>query len=206
MKEFSQMTYTEFAQALASNEPVPGGGGAAALCGALGVALCSMVGNFTLGRKKYADVEADVRAIMEKAHTLQEKLLVLIDADAKAFEPLSEAYSIPKDSPDRAQIMEKALTDASSAPLEMMRCCSQAALLLHEMLHKGSTMLVSDVGVGALLCGAALKAASLNVFINTKLMTDRSNAQRMNDEAEAMLKTYSELTQNTYEQVALRLK
>jgi formiminotetrahydrofolate cyclodeaminase len=206
MKEFSQMTYAEFAQALASNEPVPGGGGAAALSGALGIALCSMVGNFTLGRKKYADVEADVRVIMEKAHALQEKLLVLIEADAKAFEPLSEAYSIPKDNPDRTQIMEKALTDASAAPLEMMRCCSEAALLLEEMLHKGSTMLVSDVGVGALLCGAALKAASLNVFINTKLMTDLSNAQRMNDEAEAMLKKYSELTQNIYEQVALRLK
>ncbi len=206
MKEFSQMTYAEFAQALASNEPVPGGGGAAALCGALGIALCSMVGNFTLGRKKYADVEADVRVIMEKAQTLQEKLLALIEADAKAFEPLSEAYSIPKDNPDRTQIMERALTDASAAPLEMMRCCSQAALLLEEMLQKGSTMLVSDVGVGALLCGAALKSASLNVFINTKLMTDRSNAQRMNDEAEAMLKKYSELSQNIYEQVALRLK
>ena len=206
MKEFSQMTYAEFAQALASNEPVPGGGGAAALCGALGIALCSMVGNFTLGRKKYADVEADVRVIMEKAHALQERLLALIEADAKAFEPLSEAYSIPKDNADRTQIMEKALTDASAAPLEMMRCCSQAALLLEEMLQKGSAMLVSDVGVGALLCGAALKSASLNVFINTKLMTDRNNAQCMNDEAEAMLKKYSELTQNIYEQVALRLK
>lgn len=206
MKEFSQMTYAEFAQALASNEPVPGGGGAAALCGALGIALCSMVGNFTLGRKKYADVEADVCVIMEKAQALQEKLLALIEADAKAFEPLSEAYSIPRDNPDRTQIMETALTDASAAPLEIMRCCSQAALLLEEMLQKGSTMLVSDVGVGALLCGAALKAASLNVFINTKLMTNRSNAQRMNDEAEAMLKKYSELTQNIYEQVALRLK
>jgi formiminotetrahydrofolate cyclodeaminase len=206
MKEFSQMTYAEFAQALASNEPVPGGGGAAALSGALGIALCSMVGNFTLGHKKYADVEADVRVIMEKAHALQEKLLALIEADAKAFEPLSEAYSIPKDNPDRTQIMEKALTDASAAPLEMMRCCSQAALLLEEMLQKGSTMLVSDVGVGALLCGAALKSASLNVFINTKLMTDRNNAQHMNEEAEAMLKKYSELTQNIYEQVALRLK
>ena len=184
----------------------PGGGGAAALCGALGIALCSMVGNFTLGRKKYADVEADVRVIMEKAHALQERLLALIEADAKAFEPLSEAYSIPKDNADRTQIMEKALTDASAAPLEMMRCCSQAALLLEEMLQKGSAMLVSDVGVGALLCGAALKSASLNVFINTKLMTDRNNAQCMNDEAEAMLKKYSELTQNIYEQVALRLK
>ena len=206
MKEFSQMTYAEFAQALASDQPVPGGGGAAALCGALGIALCSMVGNFTLGRKKYADVEADVRAIMEKAHALQEKLLSLIDADAKAFEPLSEAYSIPKDNPDRAQIMEKALADASAAPIEMMRCCAEAALLLEEMLQKGSKMLVSDVGVGALLCGAALRGASLNVFINTKLMTDRGNAQRLNDEAEVMLKKYSELTQNIYEQVALRLK
>ncbi|MDR2664773.1 MAG: cyclodeaminase/cyclohydrolase family protein, partial [Oscillospiraceae bacterium] len=96
------MTYTEFANALASSSPTPGGGGAAALAGALGVALGSMVGSLTLGKKKYADVQGDIERIMESAAALRGELLALIDGDAAAFEPLSRAYGIPKDDPSRA--------------------------------------------------------------------------------------------------------
>lgn len=206
MTQFKDMTYTEFADALASKAPVPGGGGASALVGALGVALCSMVGNLTLGRKKYADVEADVIVMLEKGKVLQDKLLVLIEKDAEAFGPLAEAYSIPKEDPKRAEIMEKNLVAACAAPLDMMRCCCEAIELLEEMLQKGSVMLVSDVGVGAALCGAALKGASLNIYINTKSMTDRENADRINGETDDMLEKYAQLAERVYEEVARRLK
>lgn len=206
MTQFKDMTYTEFADALASKAPVPGGGGASALVGALGVALCSMVGNLTVGRKKYADVEADIIVMLEKGKALQDKLLGLIEKDAEAFGPLAEAYSIPKDDPKRAQIMEKNLAAACAAPLEIMRCCCEAIELLEEMMQKGSVMLVSDVGVGAALCGAALKGASLNIYINTKSMADRENADRINGETDEMLRQYAQLADRVYEEVARRLK
>ncbi len=206
MTQFKDMTYTEFADALASKAPVPGGGGASALVGALGVALCSMVGNLTVGRKKYADVEADVIVMLEKCKVLQDKLLGLIEKDAEAFGPLAEAYSIPKDDPKRGEIMEKNLVAACAAPLEMMRCCCEAAELLEEMMQKGSVMLVSDVGVGAALCSAALKGASLNIYINTKSMADRANADRINGETDEMLRKYVQLAERVYEEVARRLK
>lgn len=200
------MTYTEFTQALASKAPVPGGGGASALCGALGIALCSMVGNLTVGRKKYADVEADIYAVLNKANVLQRRLLALIEEDARVFEPLAAAYAMPKDDPQRNEVMERILTDACTAPLEMMQCCCEAADLLAEMLEKGSVTLVSDVGVGALLCSAALRGASLNIFINTKSMTNRENAIKINSDAEAMLFVHAQLLDRIYEQVAQRLK
>ena len=206
MQNFSEITYAEFTKALASNAPVPGGGGASALAGALGVALCSMAGNLTIGRKKYADVEADIRLMLEKGEALQTRLLSLIDEDAKAFEPLAAAYSIPKDYLNREEVMEKALSDACSAPIAMMECCCQAADLLAEMLDKGNVTLVSDVGVGALLCGAALKGASLNIFINTKSMIDREEAEKINNHAGGMLAVYIERTEGIYQEVARRLR
>lgn len=205
MDNFKSMTYTEFAEVLASKAPVPGGGGAAALVGALGTALCSMVGNLTVGRKKYADVESEVYAILDKTKMLQTRLLELIDEDANAFEPLAAAYAIPKDDPKRGEDMEKVLVDACAAPLEMMQCCCEAIGLLAEMLEKVSVTLVSDVGVGALFCGAALQGASLNVFINTKAMMDREKAQELNRQADTMLHEHAQLAGYVFEQVALRL-
>ncbi len=205
MADFSAMTYTAFTEALASKAPVPGGGGASALAGALGVALCSMVGNLTVGRKKYAAVEADVYRMLEAGEALQKRLLGLIEEDARAFAPLAAAYSIPKEDPSRAAVMERVLLDACEAPIAMMECCCQAADLLAEMLEKGSVTLVSDVGVGALLCGAALKGASLNIFINTKSMADREKAEMINDHANGMLAAYGPRTAGIYEEVARRL-
>ena len=113
----------DFAAVLASKAPVPGGGGAAALVGALGTALCSMVGNLTVGRKKYAQYEADVKRMLEKGAAVQERLLDLVDKDAEAFEPLSKAYSIPKDDPKHDETLEAATKFACEAPVEMMKAC-----------------------------------------------------------------------------------
>ena len=104
----------KFLETLASKAPAPGGGGAAALCGAVGIALGNMVGNLTIGKKKYADVQEDIKALNEKAEELRAEFLALIDADAAAFRPLSRAYGIPKDDPARAEVMEAALLAAVS--------------------------------------------------------------------------------------------
>lgn len=184
------MSVDAFTSALAAKSSVPGGGGAAALAGALGVALCAMVGNFTVGKKKYAAVEEDVRVMLDRANVLQEKFLSLIDADAAAFEPLSRAYAIPKDDPSREAVMASALCAACESPISVMRCCCEAIALLEEMFEKGSVMLVSDVGVGAELCKAALCSAHMNVLINTNSMSDFCARKRFEEEAAAQITEY----------------
>lgn len=191
---------------LASKESVPGGGGAAALVGALGVALCSMVGNFTVGKKKYAAVEEDVKAILKRAQKLQDRLLELVDEDARAFAPLSRAYSIPKDDPSHDAILESATLNACKAPMEMVSCCCEAIDLLAEMLEKGSVMLVSDVGCGALCCKAALESAAMNVFINTGSLRDRGQAREMEQKIDAMVGKYSQRALQIAEAVQLRIR
>jgi len=190
MNQLTEYSCTAFGQALASKASVPGGGGAAALAGALGVALCSMVGNFTTGKKKFVAVEDDVQRMLSEGEALRIRLLELVDADALAFEPLSKAYSIPKDDPSRNEIMEKATINACRAPLEMISCCGKAMLLLQEMLEKGSKMLISDVGCGALLCKAAMESAALNVFVNTGTLNDRETAEKMEKQVDEALSTY----------------
>lgn len=191
-EKLTDKSLAAFADELAAKKPVPGGGGAAAAAGALGAALCIMVGNYTVGKKKYAAYEADVLRIMEEADQLQKELIRLVDADAEAFTPLSQAYAIPKEDPKRAEVLEAATIGACRAPLEMMRCSARAIDLLEEMLEKGSVMLVSDVGCGALLCRAAMECAAMNVYINTKTMQDRSLAEEMEQEAEQLIFEYRE--------------
>ena len=191
-EKLTDKSLAAFADELAAKKPVPGGGGAAAAAGALGAALCIMVGNYTVGKKKYAAYEAGVLRIMEEADQLQKELIRLVDADAEAFTPLSQAYAIPKEDPKRAEVLEVATIGACRAPLEMIRCSARAIDLLEEMLEKGSVMLVSDVGCGALLCRAAMECAAMNVYINTKTMQDRSLAEEMEQEAEQLIFEYRE--------------
>jgi len=204
--DFTKQSCEEFVQILASKEPVPGGGGASALVGAVGTALCSMVGNLTVGRKKYAAVEADVYKILDKAKNLQGRLIDLVDEDAKAFEPLAKAYSIPKDEPNRAAIMEEVLQKACMAPLEMMRCCCESLDLLAEMLEKGSVTLVSDVGVGSVCCKAALVGASMNIFINSQSLADKSTAESIENEADSMLEKYCTVADEISNEVMRRIR
>ena len=196
----------EFAELLASKAPTPGGGGAAALTGALGIALCSMAGNLTLGRKKYADVEADVLRMLEKGESLRERLLALIDKDAEMFAPLAEAYSVPKDNPDRDAILENATMGACTAPMEILRLCCECVELLEEMLEKGSKMLVSDVGCGALCCRAAIDSAALNVFINTKSLKNRVEAEKLENEVDRLTAEYSTRAAAIADEVRNRLR
>ena len=199
-------TTGEFIGILASSAPTPGGGSASALVGAIGMALGAMVGNLTLGKKKYSEVQSEIIDIMEKASRLQSKLLDLIDADVAAFEPLYSAYGIPKDNQDRARIIEDALKGACSPPMDIMRVSAEA-IDLHEKLAKiGSSLAISDVGVGVAACKAALMGASLNVFINTKSMSDRSCADGVASEADALLTKYCPLADEIYDSIVAKLR
>ena len=189
-KNLIQESCENFSELLAAKVSVPGGGGAAALVGALGVALCSMAGNFTLGKKKYIDVEEDIKKILIKAEKIRKRFLELVDEDAKAFTPLAEAYSIAKDNPEREGILEIALLNACKAPVEMIEQCSEAINLLEEMLNKGSRLLISDVGCGALLCRAAIESAAMNVFVNTSLLKNIDEAKKIEDKVYKFLGEY----------------
>ena len=197
----ADQTCGAFLDALASKAPTPGGGGASALAGALGAALCTMVGNYTVGKKKYADVEEDVKALMAKAEDIRARLLAQVDADAAAFEPLSRAYAIPKDDPKRGEVMERCLRDAAAAPMAILRLCCQAIDLHREMLDKGSVMMLSDVGTGVVLCRGALYGAALNVKVNTKSMADRAYAEAMNNQVDELVNRYWKVAEQVYEAV-----
>lgn len=195
----------KFLEALASSAPTPGGGGAAALCGALGIALGNMVGSLTLGKKKYADVQEDIAALNSRAEALRADFVALIDADAAAFAPLSRAYGIPKDDPARAEIMEAALKRAAEPPLEIMRKCAEALDVIADYAAKGSALAISDAGCAAALAIAAMKAAALNVRINTKSMADREAADKMNAEAAGLYEKYEKEAEEIYQNVYGRL-
>jgi len=190
-----EQSCAEFVEVLASKAPVPGGGGASALVGALGMALGNMVGSLTIGKKKYADVQEDIIALNEKAKKLEQELLDLIDKDAESFEPLSKAYGLPKNTEEekaeKERVMEICLKDACGVPMEIMEKVCESIDLLEEFAAKGTVIAISDVGVGVACCRAALNGASLNVFINTKSMKDREYAEMINEKANRMINDYT---------------
>jgi formiminotetrahydrofolate cyclodeaminase len=208
--DFTKNTCVEFVDVLASKSPVPGGGGAAALVGAIGAALGNMVGSLTVGKKKYADVEARIIELKKDSDALQAKLLHLVARDAEVFEPLSRAYGLPKDTPEqiaeKERVMEAALKEACTVPMEIMECAARGIELCAEFAEKGSRLALSDAGVGAIFCQAALRGAGLNVFINTKAMKDRAYAGKINKAADGLLAKYTDLAGKVYSLVEDQLK
>ena len=191
----------EFVSVLASDAPAPGGGGAAALVGAIGTALGNMVGSLTVGKKKYAAVEEEIIALKAKCDALQTELLNQVEADEVNFLPLAKAYGIPKDDPNRDKIMEEATIIACSTPMKIMELCCEAIDCIAVFAAKGSRLAVSDAGCGAVCCKAALQAASLNVFINTKSLKNRDVAEDMNRHANVMLNKYCQLADEIFNEV-----
>ena len=191
----------KFVEVLASNAPAPGGGGAAALVGAIGTALGNMVGSLTVGKKKYADVEAEIIALQARCDALQKELLDQVEADDKGFVPLAKAYGIPKDDPHRDAILEEATVTACAVPMHIMELCCQALDCVAVFAAKGSRLAVSDAGCAAVCCKAALQAASLNVFINTKTLKNRDVAEEMNRQANLMLNKYCQMADEIFGEV-----
>ncbi|MBU3876154.1 cyclodeaminase/cyclohydrolase family protein [Faecalicatena sp. AGMB00832] len=201
---------TDFLEVLSSAAPVPGGGGTSAAVGAFASALGMMVANLTVGKKKYADVEEEIKEVRGQLKHLQDKLVELTDEDAKAFEPLSRAYGLPKDTKEqkaeKERILEDALYEASVVPMQIMETILQVVHLLEVLGEKGSRIAISDVGVGILFAQAALEGASLNVFINTKLMKNRERAEQMNQRTEAMIEEGREWKKRIYQCVLEKIK
>ena len=206
--EFTKLSCEEFVEVLASKAPVPGGGGAAAMVAAIGVALGNMVGSLTVGKPKFADVEADIIELKAKSDALQARFFDLVAQDAIVFEPLSKAYGMPRETEEekakKAEVMEACLRDACSVPMAIMEACCEAIDIHEEFAAKGTPIAISDVGCGVISCKAALQAASLNVFINTMSFQDREYAEEMNAKAYAMLDKYCAKADAIFEDVAKR--
>ncbi|MDN5332650.1 MAG: methenyltetrahydrofolate cyclohydrolase [Tepidanaerobacteraceae bacterium] len=175
----------EFVELLSSKEPVPGGGGAAALVGAIGVALGSMVGNLTVGKEKYKDVEAEIIKILESAKSLQAELLALVDEDAKVFGKVAGVYKMPKNTEEekakRNEAMEQALKEACRVPIKIMELSYEAIKLHRKLADIGTRLAISDVGVGVLCLKAALLSGRMNVIINLNGIKDEEFIRRTSD-------------------------
>lgn len=187
MKELLQENCIDFTARLASAAPTPGGGGAAALTGALAAALCSMAAELTAGRKKYADRAERLEAVCTACEALRMRLLSLVEEDAAAFAPLAAAYALPKDAPDTAAALRAASLAACAAPLAMLEACAECAALLEQMRDLVSPLLLSDVGCGAALCGGALESAAMNVFVNVRGLAGDPEAETLHRRARAIL-------------------
>ncbi len=209
-KSYADLNLKEFTQKLASDDATPGGGGASALAGSLGICLGSMVANLTVGRKKYADVWNEMEEVIKEADSLRLDLLQLIDRDAEMFEPLSKAYSLPRSTEqeieEREKVMKEALKDACLVPLQIMEKMCRCIEIVDLVSRKGTVMAVSDAGDAAAFCRSSLQGAALNVFINTKLMKDREMAKEYNRRADEMLGEYVPKADEIYHRVLTQLR
>ncbi len=195
--------------ALASKAPVPGGGGASALAGALSAALGQMVANLTVGKKRYADVEEEMQQSLFALNVLQMELMALADKDAEVFAPLAAAYGLPsgteEEQAEKDRIMEENLLAASLVPMQMLEKTSAVLDVVGLLEEKGSRMAVSDAGVAAQMARAALTGAVMNIYINTKSMKNREKAEELNEKARKLVAAGTEQADQIYGRVLAKL-
>ncbi len=203
--KISEKTCIEFVNVLASKSAVPGGGGAAALVGAIGMALGSMVCNLTIGKKKYAEYEESVNEILVKAREIEKKLLSMIDKDAKNFLPLSKAYGLPNSTEEekkiKEDIMENALKVACEVPIDIVRVCFDAIKLHEDLVDKGSKLAISDVGVGVQCLRAAILSGQLNVVININSIKDMEYVEAIRKEVNSVVEEGVKICDEVYAKV-----
>ena len=205
-----QKTIEGVLEVLSSKEPVPGGGGASALAGALGNALGQMVANLTIGKKKYADVEAEIKELLGRMQKLQAAFVTLADRDAQVFAPLAQCYSLPslteEEKAYKEKVMEERLLDASFVPLEIMEHAVAMLGILEILGDKGSRLAISDVGVGVQFIRASLLGAVMNVYINTKSMKNREKAEELNARAGQLIEEGTAWADRIYAKVLDQLR
>lgn len=189
-KKLTEESCGEFTRMLASSLPAPGGGAAAALCGALAASLCSMSAKLSLGKARYAQLEDLILSTDEKAEKLRERFMELIELDKEAFLPLKRAYSIDKAELGRGEILREASLAACAPAVEMLILCSETVELLYDMDEVNNPMLISDVGCGAALCAGAMEAAAMNVLINTRGFKGDTEAEKLRGELRVLLDEY----------------
>lgn len=200
---------TTFLDELASSTPAPGGGSVAALSGALGAGLISMVCNLTLGKPKYADVQNDIAAILKKSESLRQELTALLEADVEAYTQLNQTMKMPRDTEEqkavRTALMDKTLKAATDVPMRIAEACAAVMALCPETAEKGNANAISDVGVGILMAEAGLRGAALNVLINLGLIKDEGFVAESRQRLDASLKGRPELREEIYNLVVSKL-
>ena len=191
--------------ALASKAPVPGGGGASALAGALSAALGQMVANLTVGKKRYADVEEEMQQSLFALNVLQMELMALADKDAEVFAPLAAAYGLPSGTEEEQAEKDRIMEAASLVPMQMLEKTSAVLDVVGLLEEKGSRMAVSDAGVAAQMARAALTGAVMNIYINTKSMKNREKAEELNEKARKLVAAGTEQADQIYGRVLAKL-
>lgn len=206
---FLDKTVAQFLDELSSNAPVPGGGSTAALTGALAAALVSMVGNLTVGKKRYADVEEEVKALLSRSESLRRRLSDLLEADTQVYGSLSQAYRLPRATEDqklaRTAAIQAALKEAEEVPMQIAEACVEVLDLCAPMAEMGSRLAVSDAGVAALLAEAGLRSAALNVLINLAYIKDESFVHHEQARLDALLAGKGQIKEQVYELVVSKL-
>ena len=204
-----EKTCLDFVDVLASKSAVPGGGGAAALTGAIGIALGSMVCNLTIGKKKYADYEESMKSILEKARELEKDLINMIDEDAQCFLPLSKAYGLSASTDEekkiKAETMESALKTACKVPIKIVKACYEAIKLHEDLVDKGSRLAISDVGVGVQCLRAAILSAQLNVIVNINSIKDEEYVNQVRSEVNTIVEDGVKICDEVYKKVEIAL-
>lgn len=185
-------TVNDFLNELASNSPAPGGGSVAALAGAMGAALTSMVCSLTIGKKKYADIENELKTILEQAESLRKGLTTLVDKDTEAFNKVMDAFRLPKETDEqkalRSAAIQSTTKDAAGVPLEVMHLCLQGLSLAKTVAEKGNVNSISDAGVSAIMLYGGMESAALNVQINLKSLEDKGFVEETHAEVLSLLK------------------
>lgn len=208
-EKLTDKTLVEFLDALASSAPAPGGGSVAALSGALGAALVSMVCNLTLGKKKYAGVEQEVTALVEQSEALRRELAGLLEADVEAYTGVSQAYRMPRDTDEqkaaRSAAIQEALKKATVVPIQVAETCCQVLDLCTPAAEMGNVYVVSDAGVAALMAEAGLRSAALNVIININAIRDQAFAGEMRNKLDGLLAGKPALKDQIYDLVVEKL-
>ncbi len=198
-----------FLDELASKAPTPGGGSAAAIIGAMGAGLVSMVCNLTIGKKGYEAVEADMRATLDASESLRARLSDTVRADVEAFDRVMGAYRLPKetdaDKQARSEAIQAALKAATDVPLACAKDCAELIQLSRIAAEKGNRNVISDAGVAVLAAYAALKSAALNVYVNTGGIKDEAFAQERISELNAILTGAEVSTEEIYQEVKNKL-
>ena len=199
-----------FIDRLASASPTPGGGGASACVGALASALASMVGNLTANNAKYADVRDEMRQLVEQLSGQRERLLHLIELDARAFAPISAAFKMPSDTPEQIAAkdlaLQSALAQGCDVPLDIMHECAQVLEVCKAMTRDGSRMALADAGAAAVFVKAAVQGAALNVYVNAGWMTDQVLAVHYVSQADEMIARTARLADEIYQYVIENVK
>ncbi len=203
-------TCKDFNEVLASKAPVPGGGGAAAMGGAIGMALSNMVGNLTIGKKKYADVEDEAKELVERGSKVIAALEALVDKDAEVFKPLSKAYGMPRETDAekklKAETMEACGKTACSVPLDIMRQAYEGIKIHRRMGDIGTMIAISDVACGVVFLKAALISGSLNVIININGIKDQEFNKAAKEEMDRLLADGSKIADETLALVLAKLQ